>query len=311
MFIQKSEESFTIVESEAGERLDKILVARFGEAYSRSYFHHLFDQGLIVVNAKQVKKQHRSNAGDRVSFTWIHLEGIDLTPEDIPLEIIYEDPFVLVVNKPVGMVVHPAPGHHSGTFVHALLHHCGLHLEELDELRPGIVHRLDKDTSGLLIAAKTISTHQKLIRMFSQRNVDKEYLAICVGSPGNRIIEAPIARHHVRRKEMAICEEGKPAITQVTTLKTDGKLSIVKAKPLTGRTHQIRLHLQHLKAPILGDSLYGSQSNNKKYGAERQLLHAHRLQFKHPETDRLLDLTAPLPLDIAVWMAQLGYEVKK
>lgn len=295
--------TITISEEEAGERLDKILVARFGEEHSRTYFQHLFEEGLITVNGNKIKKQYRSEPGDQVAIIWTAREGINLTPEAIPLDIIFEDEYILVINKPAGMVVHPAPGHHSGTFVHALLHHCELPDKEINDLRPGIVHRLDKETSGLLIAAKNLHTHQKLITLFSERKVEKEYLAVCVGSPGTRSIDASIGRHPFHRKEMAVRTGGKSAVTHFTTLTTDGKISVVRAQPLTGRTHQIRVHLQHLRTPILGDRIYGSESANKKYGVSRQMLHAYRLRFFHPETGKALEFTALIPDDMQQFIA--------
>ena len=219
--------------------------------------------------------------------------------ENIPLDILYEDEDILVVNKPAGLVVHPAPGHWSGTFVNALIYHCK-HLErDQATFRPGIVHRLDKETSGLLIAAKNLLSQQRLIEMFSSRLIYKEYMAICMGNPGTVDIQFSIARHPVHRKQMTVCEEkGRRALSQCTTMGFNGQLSLVKIILATGRTHQIRVHLQHHGTPVLGDSVYGSVQANKKFGVKRQLLHAYRLRLNHPISGKPLEFIAPFPEDI-------------
>jgi 23S rRNA pseudouridine1911/1915/1917 synthase len=211
----------------------------------------------------------------------------------------------LAINKPAGMVVHPAPGHRSGTFVNALLAYCK-QISSLDPLRPGIVHRLDKDTSGVLLAAKTTEAHQKMIEQFSQRKMDKLYLAICVGRPKNGCLSAPIGRHPVYRKEMTVLPDGKEAITEIHTAAFNDKFSLTILKPKTGRTHQLRVHLKHLGTPVLGDAVYGSKQINQNWEVARQLLHAYRLTFTHPITKATIQLTAPLPEDIKYWMQQLA-----
>jgi len=224
---------------------------------------------------------------------------MDLAPESIPLTILYEDEDVIVINKPAGMVVHPAPGNWSGTFVNALLGHCETLEVSEGSLRPGIVHRLDKETSGVLLAAKTLLAQQRLIELFAGRQVYKEYLAICCGNPGKGKIDLPIGRHPIHRQKMAILKEkGKPALTHYETLSFDGALSSVKIILATGRTHQIRVHMLHLDTPILGDSTYGQPSINKKYKAERQLLHAYRLRLPHPLTGKEMEFEAPVPADL-------------
>ncbi len=244
-------------------------------------------------------------SGDEVEIHFAALPQSDLLPENIPLDILYEDQDILVINKPVGMVVHPAPGHWTGTFVNALLHHCKS-WQGTETLRPGIVHRLDKETSGVLVAAKTPLAHQRLIEAFSQRKVKKEYLVICVGNPGTKEIDAPIGRHPVHRKMMTVVEEGgRVAISRCQTIATDGKLSIVRIQPETGRTHQIRVHLKHVGTPVLGDSTYGNPQVNKSYGAIRQLLHAESLSFQHPIEGRLMTFQAPIPGDIQVFMTKI------
>lgn len=287
--------ALTVSESEAGLRLDKLLHSHFG-APSRTYFESLIEKGFVLVNGKPLKKKDKPKIGDEIEVCFQLTEEIALEPEAIPLDILYEDDHLLAINKPAGMVVHPGAGHFAHTFVHALLYHCK-NLPFGNTLRPGIVHRLDKDTSGILLAAKTYEAHQKLIELFSGRKIEKFYLAVSVGNPGDVTINAPIRRHKTKRQEMTVDEEGKEAISKVRVLKTKGDLSLIEVEILTGRTHQIRVHLKHHKTPILGDPVYGSPSANKKYGVSKQLLHAHRMKFLHPITLTPLDLAAPLPPD--------------
>jgi 23S rRNA pseudouridine1911/1915/1917 synthase len=197
------------------------------------------------------------------------------------------------------MVVHPATGHWTGTFVNALLFHCrDLMTENGSSLRPGIVHRLDKDTSGLLVAAKTAQAQQRLVEMFADRHVYKEYLAICIGNPKEGVIEAPIGRHAVNRKMMAVVETGRPAVTRYHSLSFDERLSLVSVVIETGRTHQIRVHMKHHGTPVLGDAVYGVPSLNAKLGVNRQMLHAHELRFDHPITGQEMTFTAEIPQDM-------------
>lgn len=296
--------TFFITDEEAGERLDKILAARLSGAGSRTYFQYLIDEGKVLLNGAPVKKRAKPVCGDEVEVEYILTPELTLKAENIPLDILYEDESILVVNKPAGMVVHPAAGHWSGTFVNALLHHCGkvegiVESDPAYALRPGIVHRLDKDTSGLILAAKTLQAQQKLIEMFTGRRVHKEYLALCVGNPGSGTIEAPIGRHPVHRKQMAVLEEGgRQAITHYRTLAHDAKLSLVSIVIATGRTHQIRVHMRHHGSPVLGDAVYGVASANVKYGADRQMLHAYKLRFEHPITGKELSFEAEIPADM-------------
>jgi 23S rRNA pseudouridine1911/1915/1917 synthase len=291
-------DEFLIAAEEAGQRLDKLLAHRFPH-YSRTYFQHLIEIGCVLLNGEPAKKRFLPEEGDEIEVCFQATPELSLEPENIPLDILYEDEYLLAVNKPVGMVVHPAPGHWSGTFVNALLGHCSHLAPGSDPLRPGIVHRLDKDTSGVLLAAKTTATHQKLIEMFSSRRIQKLYLAVCVGKPRNGIVNLPIGRHPVHRKQMTTLPDGREAITEFQVLAFNERNSLVLARPTTGRTHQIRVHLKHLGCPILGDTLYGSTE------AERQLLHAYRLSLTHPITQAPLHLTAPLPEDMKTWMQRL------
>lgn len=294
---QQSTETFFASLEDEGMRLDRLLVSRFPH-HSRSYFQFLIEQGSVLVEEQVLKKRARIKAGDEIEICFILTPELSLIPENIPLDILYEDEHLLIVNKPVGMVVHPAPGHPSGTFAHALLYYCKqLKPEEFSDLRPGIVHRLDKDTSGVLLAAKNPQTHQKLVALFTSRQIEKHYLAISLGRPKTEKICAPIARHPKHRQKMAVVENGKEAITLCQQLAEKGPLSLLSLQILTGRTHQIRVHLSYLGHPVLGDALYGNLHINQKYGVVRQLLHAHRLKFIHPFTSKILEIEAPIPTD--------------
>lgn len=298
-------ERFFISAQDADLRLDKLLSSRYPEQ-SRTYFQNLIDQHLVLVNELPVKKRTKLQKGDLVSVTFALTKEISLDPENIPLDILYEDDDLLAIHKPVGMVVHPAPGNWTGTFVNALIHH----LKELpgggEGLRPGIVHRLDKNTSGILLAAKTPQAHQRLVTDFSCRRVKKTYLAICIGSVPQIEASVPISRHPKQRKKMAVSLEGKEAYTSFIPLSTHELFSLVEAHPTTGRTHQIRVHLQHLGFPILGDEIYGNLRINKKYKIPHHLLHAWKLQFTHPINGRKIHLQAPLPQFMEDMMVKLG-----
>lgn len=310
MSLSKNEDKWIVIKKEEeGQRLDKILSARYPDIHSRTYFQYLIEQGKVFVNGEVVKKRYKPSSGDEINIHFILTPEIGLVPEEIPLQIIYEDQDLLVVNKPAGMVVHPAPGHSRGTFVHALLFHCDqLPVNQAKEQypRPGVVHRLDKETSGLLIAAKTNLAHKRLIEMFSSREIYKEYIAICFGNPGNREIITNMGRHPTLRQKMKVLDEGgRQAVSICETLAHKGPLSIVKIILKTGRTHQIRVHMQYVHAPVLGDHVYGNTQINKKYGVDRQLLHAYKLQFKHPITNELLNLKAEVPSDMQIWIDKI------
>jgi 23S rRNA pseudouridine1911/1915/1917 synthase len=294
MFIDK--ECFTSSIEESDLRLDSLLTQRFPQR-SRSYFQFLIKQGYVLVNGEIVKKREKLQPGDVIEVSFQSTPEMSLTPESIDLAILYEDEYLIAINKPAGMVVHPAPGHPQGTFVNALLFYCK-DLGSDDPLRPGIVHRLDKDTSGVLIAAKTRQAHAALIDLFAKRAIQKTYLAICIGTPKEGLIDAPISRHPYQRKKMAICEQGKEAKTLCTVLAENKTLSLVKLQLLTGRTHQLRVHLRHLGTPILGDETYGNATINKKFYTKRQLLHAYSINFFHPITQQNLLVSAPIPEDI-------------
>ena len=296
-------DSLLITPREAGQRIDKLLAETYPD-FSRTYFQKLISDGFVLLNGKIVKKRIAPEVGDEIEVCFQITPESQVEPEEIPLDILFEDDFIIAVNKPAGMVVHPAPGHPNGTFVNALLGHCrGLKAQFNDTLRPGIVHRLDRDTSGVLIAAKTVPAHQKLVEMFSARLVEKQYLAICLGRPPNMTIDAPIGRHPTQRQEMAVVpDHGKDASTRIEVLAFNAEISLVKASPKTGRTHQIRVHLRHIGHPIIGDSLYG----NDLFKAERQLLHAYRLNLAHPITGEPLSFLAPIPADFKEWIARIA-----
>ncbi len=293
-------DTILITEEEEGERLDRILANRFRSIQSRTYFQNLIENDRVFLNGEPVKKRIKPSAGDEIEIHFIFTQEINIVPEAIPLNILYEDDAILVVDKPAGMVVHPALGNWSGTFVNALLYHCqNIEAPSTAFPRPGIVHRLDKDTSGVMVAAKQAKAQTRLIEMFSQREVHKEYLAVCLGNPGSKTINLPIGRHPVKRKEMAVLKEGgRPSVTHCTTLAFDGQCGVASLLLETGRTHQIRVHLKHLGTPILGDSVYGKEAVNKKLGIERQLLHAKVLRFSHPITGQLMEFSASLPDDM-------------
>jgi 23S rRNA pseudouridine1911/1915/1917 synthase len=291
-------ESLVVSKEELGERVDKFLAQHFPK-HSRTYFQFLIDEESVLLNGHPIKKHHRLAEGDAVEIDFRTLPTLDVKPQAIPLDILYEDESIIVINKPAGMVVHPAPGSYEGTFANALLHHCKeLKKEEYENLRPGIVHRLDKETSGVLIAAKNLRAHQKLVEQFASRTMEKTYLAVCLGVPKEGEYSAPIKRHPINRKQMAISTNGKEAKTHFTILGRRKGLSLVQAKLITGRTHQIRVHLKSMNCPVLGDMTYGSPSLNQKYNTTRQMLHAKSLKMIHPISEIPLELIAPIPSDM-------------
>lgn len=287
------------------ERLDSWLRSRL-PGVSRGAIQRLIEEGLIRVNGQVVKPTHRPRAGERVEVRWPAARPAEAQPEAIPLEILYEDDALLVVNKPAALVVHPASGHETATLVNALLHHCRGQLSGIGGVaRPGIVHRLDKDTSGCLVVAKNDETHLALSAQFASRKVEKVYHAIVCGEvardQGN--IRVAIARHPSHRKCMAVDEErGRQAHTGYRVLKRLGGATLVEAHLHTGRTHQIRVHFKFLGYPLVGDLVYGNRQNQRLedltgYRAPRQMLHAWKLSFLHPRTGRRVALEAPDPED--------------
>ncbi len=288
-----------------GERLDRF-VARSLPELTRARARRLIDEGFVTVDDRLPAKAGAALAsGQRVRVTVPPPEPVTLEPEAIPLRIVYEDGDLLVVDKPPGMAVHPAPGHSSGTLVHAVLAHCPGLSTVGGEGRPGIVHRLDKDTSGLIIVAKNDAAHLSLARQLKERRVEKTYIALVEGRLTQRegVIDASIGRHPARRKKMAVVEGGREARTRYRVLREIDGRSLVEVRPETGRTHQIRVHFAAIGHPVVGDPVYG---RGRPAGSlRRQFLHAQRLAFRHPRTDERLELEAPLPEDLAQALAEL------
>jgi 23S rRNA pseudouridine1911/1915/1917 synthase len=267
------------------------------EALTRSAAQKLLEQGKVTTPAgKALKKNARLEPGDVLLVEVPEPEPLDVEPENIPLDIVYEDEDVVVVNKPVGMVVHPAAGHTDGTLVNALLYHCGKSLSGINGvLRPGIVHRIDRDTSGLLIVAKNDAAHLALARQLEDHSLCRTYEAIVVGGfrEEEGTVDAPIARNPRERKRMAVVPTGKRAVTHWRVVERFQGYTWVECQLETGRTHQIRVHMAHIGRPLLGDTVYGSK---KPYpGLAGQCLHAARLRFVHPTTNQLMELESPLP----------------
>ena len=300
-------ETLIMDRSHPDERLDAFLRRQF-PVLSRSAIQRLIEQGHITVNAKPTKPTHSPRAGEVVRIEIPEARPAEAQAEAIPLEIIYEDPALLVLNKPVGLVVHPAAGNEAHTLVNALLHHCKGQLSGIGGVaRPGIVHRLDKETSGCLVVAKNDEAHLALSAQFAGRTVEKIYLAIVCGvlprAAGN--IHAAIARHPTHRKRMAVCapHAGRLAHTEYRVMERLNQATLVEARLHTGRTHQIRVHFQHLGFPVAGDLTYGPRQTKKlaeltHYQAPRVLLHAHKLAFLHPHTGKPMRFTAPIPADL-------------
>lgn len=295
--IEYGESISFVIDAEADSvRLDKTLSLVLC-GYSRSFTQGLFDDGLVLCNGKPVRKNHKPKAGDVIGFSVPEPKELSVEPENIPLEIVYEDDSLLVVNKPQGMVVHPAPGNYDGTLVNALLWHCKGKLSGINGvIRPGIVHRIDKDTSGLLLVAKTDAAHTSLAAQIKEHSLDREYRAVICGhlKENSGVVDAPIGRSTADRKKMCVTDKNsKSAITHYEVLEEYSGYSFVRLKLETGRTHQIRVHMAYLGHPVAGDPLYGSED---RFGIlSGQCLHAGLLGFTHPESGERIRLEAPLP----------------
>lgn len=280
----------------AGERLDKILSAVLCE-YSRSFVQNLFSEGLVLCSDKSVNKSFKPKSGDIIEFTVPEPKEISLEPENIPLDIMYEDEDLLVVNKPRGMVVHPAPGNYSSTLVNALLWHCKGNLSGINGvIRPGIVHRIDKDTSGLLLVAKNDAAHTSLSQQISVHSLDREYRAVIHGhlKEPEGVVDAPIGRNPNDRKKMCVTNQNsKNAVTHYEVLEEYKDFSFVRLKLETGRTHQIRVHMAYLGHPVAGDPVYGPKNGVSSLNG--QCLHAGLLGFIHPSTGEHKIIEASLP----------------
>ena len=291
-----SPESRSFIADESGARLDRYLAERCPDL-TRSRLVRLVQQGMVAVNGAACRPSQPVRQGDRIELTIPPPTPLDLAPEDIPVPIVYEDDDLLVVDKPSGLTVHPAPGHPSHTLVNALLalrpNLSGIGGAQ----RPGIVHRLDKDTSGLMLVAKHDAAHHSLAGQLQQRRVQKRYLAMVWGCPRPETgtVDAPIARHPADRKRMAVVTGGRDAVTHYDVLERLPDTALVETRPVTGRTHQIRVHMAHIGCPLVGDALYGPRRPSI---VARHFLHAASLTFRLPASGETVTVTAPLPPDL-------------
>lgn len=287
--------TLTTSEADKGKRLD----AYIGEAtdLSRSYAQNLIEDGLVSASGRKVAKKYKIKAGETIMISIPEAKPIDAAPEDIPIDIIYEDEDVIVVEKPRGMVVHPAIGNPSGTLVNAIMYHCGDSLSSINgAIRPGIVHRIDKDTSGLLMIAKNDSAHESLAAQLKEHSVTREYIALVFDNikKDKLTIDAPIGRDDINRLRKAVNGIGsRDAVTHIRVLKRYGKYTLVAARLETGRTHQIRVHMASIKHPLVGDPLYGPKK--QPFGLNGQLLHARLLGFVHPRTGEYMEFSSAIP----------------
>ena len=307
-------EKLTVEHSRPGVRLDTFLREKFPAA-SRGALQRLIEEGHIRLNGKATKPTHAPRVGDEIEVHWPEAKPAEAKPEDIPLDVLFEDKSLLVINKPAGLVVHPAAGNEEHTLVNALLHHCQGSLSGIGGVaRPGIVHRLDKETSGCLVVAKNDETHLALSGQFAAREVKKIYVALVCGVPAHDSgeIHAAIARHPTHRKRMAVRDEseGREAHTSYQVLEKLNASALVEAQIHTGRTHQIRVHLQHIGHPVVGDATYGAKPNARlkeltNYAAPRVMLHAKELSFTHPKTKKIMKFEASLPKDFKAAMKAL------
>ena len=314
--------TFRIETADVGARLDARLAA-YLQAHSRAYAANLIRSGHVLVNGKKTKPSYRVRAGDRVEGRLPDAAPSPLAAEPIPLEILYEDAHLIVINKPAGMVVHPAPGNYSGTLVNALLHHCQDLQGIGDQLRPGIVHRLDKDTSGTIVAAKSGTAHAALSAQFKLRTVQKQYWAFVHGvvTPPSGHIRLAIGRHPVHRKKMStFSRKGRAAETHWRVKEVFSAATWLELALKTGRTHQIRVHCAAMNHPLLGDATYGRRRRPRRpktggaptqdlvealYNVKRHMLHARRLAFDHPVTQTRMRFESPPPADMVKLLAEL------
>ena len=291
---------------DAGKRLDSFLAASLPEL-TRSAAARLIETGQVTVNGKSVTKSCKLTGHETVTILLPEPEPIEALPQNIPLDVVYEDEDVSVVNKPVGLVVHPAPGHPDGTLVNALLYHCGDSLSGVGgALRPGIVHRIDRDTSGLIIAAKNDAAHQALSAQLQDHTLARTYEAVVVGylREDSGTVDAPIGRHHTDRKKMAVTDHGgKSAVTHWEALERFPGYTHVRCRLETGRTHQIRVHMAHIGHPICGDTVYGAKKPVP--GLTGQCLHAAGLRFLHPRTGEPVELVCPLNDEFIAFLEKL------
>lgn len=290
----------------AGGRLDAFLAAHV-ETLTRSAAARLLEEGRVTCQGNPLPKNYRLTGGETLTLSLPDPVSVDVVPQDIPLDVVYEDEDVIVVNKPKGLVVHPAPGHPDGTLVNALLYHCGASLSDIGgPLRPGIVHRIDRDTSGLIIAAKNDAAHQGLAAQLQDHTLARTYECIVVGNlrQDSGTVDAPIGRHPTDRKKMAVTAAGRAAVTHWEVVARFPGFTHVRCRLETGRTHQIRVHMARIGHPILGDTVYGAKKPVP--GLQGQCLHAVGLRFVHPRTGEAVELTCPLPEEFQQQLRKLA-----
>lgn len=289
--------NFRVDQEEQGIRIDKYLASRLPD-YSRSFLQKLVGEGQVLAEGKPVKSNYKISAGEQISLSVPDAVEPEIVPEPIPLDILYEDASLLVINKPKGMVVHPCPGHYSGTLVNALMYHCKDQLSGINGvMRPGIVHRIDQNTTGSLVVCKTDAAHRSLAEQLKVHSITRKYRAIVHGNLKEEegTVNAPIGRHPVDRKKMAVNERcGRNAVTHYRVLERFGSFTYLECRLETGRTHQIRVHMASIGHPLLGDDVYGP-SRCPIPGLTGQTLHAMTLGFIHPETGTYMEFEAPLP----------------
>jgi 23S rRNA pseudouridine1911/1915/1917 synthase len=313
--MQEEEATLTFQVADSGARLDAYLAARISD-WSRARIQRLIEDGDVLVGGRTVKSAYKLRAGDEIEVELTPLASVSFAPEEIPIEVVYEDDDLIVVNKPSGLVVHPAAGISSGTLANALAFHFQHLSTRAGTIRPGLVHRLDKDTSGLILVAKTEAAHENLADQFRAREVFKSYVALVHGRIEHDVgsIDQPIARDPRNRTRMAVVRGGRPSLSLYRVRRSYTRFTLLDVEIKTGRTHQIRVHLQWLKHPVVGDAVYGDGRDKTVQDArlrarinslKRQFLHAEQLAFHHPRTGERLHLTAPLPDDLAKLLDEL------
>lgn len=302
-------EHYDISAADADKRLDVWLTSELGK-FSRSYIEKLIEDSSVTVNGRMVKAGYKLRVEDRVEISIPEPKVLDVQAENISLDILYEDQDIIVINKPRGMVVHPAAGNYSGTLVNALLEHCSGSLSDINGvIRPGIVHRIDKDTSGVLVVAKNNSSHSILSEKLKDHDIQRVYIAVAEGiiREDSGKIDAPIGRHPVERKKMAVnVKNGRRAVTHFKVLERFKSATLMELKLETGRTHQIRVHMSYIDHPLVGDAVYGRKK--QKYGMEGQALHARLLGFVHPGTGDYVEFEADPPLEFTELVERLRQE---
>lgn len=298
---------YLIEEAEAGLRVDVYLSGKF-PGISRSQVQRLIEDDRLLVNARRVKSSHKLKAGDEVEFELPPAVELKVEAENIPLEIIYQDEYLAVINKPVGLVVHPAPGNEHGTLVNALLYHLTDLSSVNGVIRPGIVHRIDKDTSGLLVIAKNDEAHQALSKQLADHSMTREYVALCEGlvKTDQGTIDAPIGRDPRNRLRMGIVPNGRRAVTHYSVQQRYQDMTLVRLRLETGRTHQIRVHMASVHHPVAADPVYGFKKQRVKY--QGQMLHARLLGFLHPRDGQPMEFSVPVPEEFRLVLEKLAAE---